>query len=220
MKRKFGKRSFIISLVVLTVILFLLLFVPGFVVLVTTLRIITVDTSSQWIGFWGGYLGGLIGAVTSLGVVGLTIHFQRTKDDKEEKQKLCEDVAVKISDIDIKAAAAWIDAQNMASYLNEPNTKDEAYRKYFININTFLQTKMLLKVMIQCNESTLKGTKNLIDHIQKMDDIVETFEIRNYFAKNIKDFFRGDLRNITKELSEECAKSEKLLVEFYRANLN
>lgn len=42
--------------------------VPGFVVLVTTLHIINVDTNSQWISFWGNYLGAITGGALSGGI--------------------------------------------------------------------------------------------------------------------------------------------------------
>ena len=68
-------KKIIIALMAFIGIQIVLVIIPGFVILLTTPNIINVNTESQWISFWGNYFGGLIGAITSLGVVRLTVYF-------------------------------------------------------------------------------------------------------------------------------------------------
>ena len=88
-----------IAIVLMAVVgLFIVLaIVSGFVVLVTTLHIINVDTNSQWISFWGNYLGAITGGALSGGfaiyVMLNTIKNSRA-DQRKQRQKrilLCDE---------------------------------------------------------------------------------------------------------------------------------
>ena len=77
-------------IVVLFVISFISLifgFIPMVVALITTARILEIDTTNQWISFWGSYLGAIIGSVATIAGVTLTLGYQRQKDIDEERKR-------------------------------------------------------------------------------------------------------------------------------------
>jgi putative Mn2+ efflux pump MntP len=73
LKKKFLKSIFVLSLFV----------IPLFIGWIVSFNFVNwLETSNDWIGFWGGYLGGLF---TLIGVL-ITINFSKT--DSNEKQRL------------------------------------------------------------------------------------------------------------------------------------
>ena len=101
-------KKIIIALMAFIGIQIVLVIIPGFVILLTTPNIINVNTESQWISFWGNYFGGLIGAITSLGVVRLTVYFENKKEDKKNKKKFCEEVISGIIELDILSEEVYV----------------------------------------------------------------------------------------------------------------
>ena len=77
-------------IIILAVIGFISLifgFIPMVIALITTAHILEVDTTNQWISFWGSYLGAIIGSVATIVGVTLTLGYQRQKDIDEERKK-------------------------------------------------------------------------------------------------------------------------------------
>ena len=212
-------KKIIIALMAFIGIQIVLVIIPGFVILLTTPNIINVNTESQWISFWGNYFGGLIGAITSLGVVRLTVYFENKKEDKKNKKKFCEEVISGIIELDILSEEVYVCDEDLAKCLKDETQKDILYRKQVKILNMFLKTKTLLKVKIYSDKYRLKYMEPLTLHLEKLEDIVQKLTIKEYCADNIDDFFKGNVKNVYQELVTECENTEEMLIRFFKDNV-
>lgn len=62
---------------------------PVVVIFMTSVDLIPVNTSNDWIGFWGSYLGAILGGTITLCVLYITIEQNRKDSTKNEKNNYC-----------------------------------------------------------------------------------------------------------------------------------
>ena len=76
---------FLISIMVLVII-------PLIIAMIINVRLICVDTTNEWIGFWGSYIGAIISAGIAIYVMKETLINERQIRDLDEKSRFLDDL--------------------------------------------------------------------------------------------------------------------------------
>lgn len=57
-----------------------------------------LETSNDWIGFWGSYAGSVVGGIITLLVMKKTLESNRQNQERDEKRQLCMYIVKLVSD--------------------------------------------------------------------------------------------------------------------------
>ena len=90
--KKNWKDMFLISIMVLVII-------PLIIAMIINVRLICVDTTNEWIGFWGSYIGAIISAGIAIYVMKETLINERQIRDLDEKSRFLDDLIRKHTDV-------------------------------------------------------------------------------------------------------------------------
>lgn len=90
--KKNWKDMFLISIMVLLII-------PLIIAMIINVRLICVDTTNVWIGFWGSYIGAIISAGIAIYVMKETLINERQIRDLDEKSRFLDDLIRKHTDV-------------------------------------------------------------------------------------------------------------------------
>ena len=90
--KKNWKDMFLISIMVLLII-------PLIIAMIINVRLICVDTTNEWIGFWGSYIGAIISAGIAIYVMKETLINERQIRDLDEKSRFLDDLIRKHTDV-------------------------------------------------------------------------------------------------------------------------
>ena len=165
------------AILVIPVIIGIIVSVPG---------VSWLETSNDWIGFWGGYVGAIIGGLITLLVLSATIKDNQETQEKARRQELTARVANLVSNFCVemmayrskwnalyaKAGGKEIDSIERIEY---GATTEEPRRIYFeldILLRKIPEAKMLLDEIEDALEGkitqkTVKETAVLMDSIRE-----------------------------------------------------
>ena len=76
-----------------------LLIIPLIIAMIINVRLICVDTTNEWIGFWGSYIGAIISAGIAIYVMKETLINERQIRDLDEKSRFLDDLIRKHTDV-------------------------------------------------------------------------------------------------------------------------
>lgn len=152
-------------------IIIVFLIIPLIVIFLTSFRLIEVDTSNGWIGFWGSYLGAIIGGwCTVIGVYWTIKHTEKVRKMDIEREKENEKFSQRVS------VRPYIQSY---AYIQSNDTLESAIWKCFVDINDNGEVQ----------RSYLKYPKDLFEPVDGKEKvrsgINKKFLIVNYEISNV-----------------------------------
>lgn len=177
------------AIVVIPIIIGIIVSIPG---------VSWLETSNDWIGFWGSYIGAIIGGLMTLLVLSATIKDSHQTQEKIRRQELAARVANLVSNFCIEMMAyrsKWNTLYKEAAGKGIDSIKKieigattEAPRRIYFELDILLkgipEAKVLLteiKDVLECTitQKTVKETEELMDSIrEQMRKFIDEYSLQ------------------------------------------
>lgn len=148
--------------------------IPFVVILVTTPRIINVDTNSQWISFWGNYLGAIIGGAIS-GCITLYVMIKTLDDGKKERKlSFCNGIVGSCTEVLNDAMQITLTSQKFLQSAQEKYQADVTWRK-----NKILSDIWVVITELEAKRDSYAFAREIYQDLVTISEYINSFSIND-----------------------------------------
>lgn len=158
-----------------------------------------LETSNDWIGFWGSYAGSVVGGIVTLLVMKKTLESNRQNQERDEKRQLCMYIVKLVSDFCIEMMAyrsKWNTLYNQANGgAIDPEKKIEIGATTEKPRRILFEMEMLLSDIPEA-ESTLTYMRCLLEEKITQKTVRETDLLMETLRTHTRHFVSAYLKSL------------------------